>query len=172
MVGGGDSALTEALYLVNNDVQVTIVHRRDAFRAQEHLVKQIQAKNIEIVFDTEVKEILGNKKVEEVLLYNTKTNETSNKRVDGVFIAIGYEPAVDLARKTGVALTDEGFIKCDENHRTTVPGIYATGDVEGGYKQIATAAGQGAGAAMTIFEDLVIHIGKQISKLLTYNNCY
>lgn len=155
MVGGGDSALTEALYLVNNEVQVTIVHRRDAFRAQEHLVNQIQAKNIEVLFNTEIKEIIGNNKVEEVLLNNNKTNETFNKFIDGVFIAIGYEPTVDLARKTGVAITDEGFIKCDENHRTSIPGIYAAGDVEGGYKQIVTAAGQGAGAAMTIFEDLV-----------------
>lgn len=155
IVGGGDSALTEALYLANNDVQVTIVHRRGTFRAQEHLVKQIKDTNIPVIFDTEVKEIRGDKKVEEVVLQNNKSNETINKSIDGVFIAIGYEPTVDLARKAGVTLTDNGFIECDSNHRTSIPGIYAAGDVEGGYKQIVTAAGQGAGAAMTIFEDLV-----------------
>ena len=155
MVGGGDSALTEALYLANNDVRVTIVHRRDRFRAQEHLVRQLQNKNIDVLFNTEVKEIQGDKKVEEVLLLDNKTGKTSTRPVDGVFIAIGYEPAVELARKTGVALTDDGFIKCDAGHRTNIPGIYGAGDVEGGYKQIVTAAGQGAGAAMTIFEDLV-----------------
>ena len=155
MVGGGDSALTEALYLFNNDVRVTIVHRRDSFRAQEHLVSQLQGKNIDVLFNTEVKEIRGEKKVEEVVLHNNKNGKTSTKKVDGVFIAVGYEPAVDLARKTGVALTEGGFIKCDANHRTSIPGIYGAGDVEGGYKQIVTASGQGAGAAMTIFEDLV-----------------
>ncbi len=155
MVGGGDSALTEALYLANNDVRVTIVHRRDRFRAQEHLVRQLQNKNIDVLFNTEVKEIQGDKKVEEVLLLDNKTGKTSTRPIDGVFIAIGYEPAVELARKTGVALTEDGFIKCDAGHRTNIPGIYGAGDVEGGYKQIVTAAGQGAGAAMTIFEDLV-----------------
>jgi thioredoxin reductase (NADPH) len=155
MVGGGDSALNEALYLANNDVRVTIVHRRDRFRAQEHLVRQLQNKNIDVLFNTEVKEIQGDKKVEEVLLLDNKTGKTSARPIDGVFIAIGYEPAVELARKTGVALTEDGFIKCDAGHRTNIPGIYGAGDVEGGYKQIVTAAGQGAGAAMTIFEDLV-----------------
>jgi len=155
MVGGGDSALTEALYLANNDVRVTIVHRRDRFRAQEHLVRQLQNKNIDVLFNTEVKEIQGDKKVEKVMLLDNKTGKTSTRPIDGVFIAIGYEPAVELARKTGVALTEDGFIKCDAGHRTNIPGIYGAGDVEGGYKQIVTAAGQGAGAAMTIFEDLV-----------------
>jgi len=155
MVGGGDSALTEALYLANNDVRVTIVHRRDAFRAQQHLVDQLQSNNIQVIFNTEVKEILGDKKVEEVILFNNRTGETTRKSVNGIFIAIGYQPSVDLARKIGVELTDSGFIKCDANHRTSIAGIYAAGDVEGGYKQIVTAAGQGAGAAMTIFEDLV-----------------
>ena len=155
MVGGGDSALTEALYLVNNNVRVTIVHRRDKLRAQEHLVKQLQANNIEVLYNTEIKEIRGDKKVEEVVLHNNRTGKDTVQAVDGVFVAIGYEPAVKLAGSAGVALTDGGFIKCDANHRTNIPGIYAAGDVEGGYKQIVTAAGQGAGAAMTIFEDLV-----------------
>ncbi|MGW8287377.1 MAG: FAD-dependent oxidoreductase [Desulfobulbales bacterium] len=155
MVGGGDSALTEALYLANNKVRVTIIHRRDIFRAQDYLVSQLQDQNIEVLFNSEVQEIRGEKRVEEVVLLNNKTNKTSTKRIDGVFIAIGYEPAVELARKIGIELTDDGFIKCDGNHRTSIPGIYAAGDVEGGYKQIVTATGQGAGAAMTIFEDLV-----------------
>jgi thioredoxin reductase (NADPH) len=155
MVGGGDSALTDALYLANNKVQVTIVHRRGTFRAQEYLVSQLEGRNIDVLFNTEVKEIRGEKKVEEVVLHDNMTGKDTTKRVDGIFVAIGYEPSVKLAQQSGVALTEDGFIKCDANHRTSVPGIYAAGDVEGGYKQIVTAAGQGAGAAMTIFEDLV-----------------
>lgn len=75
--------------------------------------------------------------------------------VDGVFIAIGYTPAVELAKKLGIELTPEGYIKRDSRHRTNIPGIYSAGDVEGGYKQIVTATGQGAEAALAIFEDLV-----------------
>ncbi len=74
---------------------------------------------------------------------------------DAVFIAIGYTPTTDLAEKSGVALTPEGYIARDERHRTSIPGIYSAGDVEGGYKQIVTATGQGAEAAMSIFEDII-----------------
>ena len=70
-------------------------------------------------------------------------------------VAIGYTPSVELANKLGVALTPEGYIQRDEKHRTNIPGIYSAGDVEGGYKQIVTAAGQGSEAALTIFEDLI-----------------
>jgi len=155
IVGGGDSALTDALYLANNEVDVTIVHRRDTFRAQDYLVSQVRDRGIGILFNTEVREIRGDTKVREAVLFNNRTGATSTQPVDGVFIAIGYVPTVDLARKIGVELTGDGFIKCDAHHRTSIPGIYAAGDVEGGYKQIVTAAGQGSGAAITIFEDLV-----------------
>jgi len=155
MVGGGDSAVTEALHLFNIGVDVTLVHRRDKLRAQEHLSKNLDANNIPILFNTEVKEILGTKRVEAVSLYNNKTHETSTMTVDGVFIAIGYKPAVELAQKTGIEITPQGYIKRDSRHRTNIPGIYSAGDVEGGYKQIVTAAGQGSEAAISIFEDLI-----------------
>jgi thioredoxin reductase (NADPH) len=74
---------------------------------------------------------------------------------EGVFISVGYEPAVELAKTIGLDLTGDGYIKRDERHRTSIPGIYSAGDVEGGYKQIVTASGQGAEAALSIFEDLV-----------------
>jgi thioredoxin reductase (NADPH) len=155
VVGGGDSALTDALYLANNDIRVAIVHRRDTFRAQEHLVKQLKKHDIQVLFNCEVKEIRGAAKVQEVVLHNNNTGKTTTRATDGVFVAIGFEPAVELARKAGLELTAGGFIKVDEYHRTSVPGIYAAGDVEGGYRQIITAAGQGSGAAITIFEDLI-----------------
>jgi thioredoxin reductase (NADPH) len=155
IVGGGNSAVTEALHLHNIGVQVTIVHRRDALRAQEHLTKNVSANKIPVLFDTEVKEIRGKDRVEEVLLYNHRTKETKPTKVDGVFVAIGYTPAVELAKKLGIELTPEGYIKRDSRHRTNIPGIYSAGDVEGGYKQIVTATGQGAEAALAIFEDLV-----------------
>jgi thioredoxin reductase (NADPH) len=155
IVGGGNSAVTEALHLHNIGVGVTLVHRRDALRAQEHLAKSVFSNHIPVLFNTEVKEIRGKDRVKEVLLYNNRTEKTETLPVDGVFIAVGYTPAVELAKKIGVELTREGYIKHDDRHRTNVPGIYVAGDVEGGYKQIVTATGQGAEAAMAIFEDLV-----------------
>ena len=155
VVGGGNSAATEALYLKNIGIDVTVVHRRDTLRAQEFLAKNLAENQIPILWNTEVEEIRGEERVSEVLLRNNQTGETSPLPIDGVFIAIGYEPSVELAKKIGVALNEDGFIKRDENHRTNIPGIYSAGDVEGGYKQIVTAAGQGSEAAMSIFEDLI-----------------
>lgn len=155
MVGGGNSAVTEALHLHNIGVDVTLVHRRDVLRAQEYLAKNMDANNIPVLFNTEVREIRGTERVKEVLLYNNRTGDTLTMTVDGVFIAIGYKPAVELAQKTGVAITSDGYIKRDSRHRTNIPGIYSAGDVEGGYKQIVTAAGQGSEAAISIFEDLI-----------------
>jgi len=155
IVGGGNSAVTEALHLHNIGVQVTLVHRRDKLRAQEHLAQNLFDNKIPVLFDTEVKEIRGKDRVEDVLLYNLRSKQTKPVKVDGVFIAIGYTPTVELAKKLGIELTPEGYVKRDSRHRTNIPGIYSAGDVEGGYKQIVTATGQGAEAALSIFEDLV-----------------
>jgi thioredoxin reductase (NADPH) len=155
MVGGGNSAVTEALHLFHMGIDVTLAHRRDTLRAQDFLAQQMVDNNIPVLWDTEVKEIRGEERVTEVLLLNNKTNEKTEFQTDGVFIAIGYEPAVELAEKFGLNINADGYIQQDGKHRTSVPGIYSAGDVEGGYKQIVTASGQGAEAAMTIFEDLI-----------------
>jgi thioredoxin reductase (NADPH) len=139
MVGGGNSAVTEALYLHNVGADVTLVHRRDTLRAQEHLSKYLSSANIPVLWNTEVKEIRGEEKVREVLLHDNVTQESRTLPIDGVFIAIGYIPAVGLAQKLGVELTADGFIKRDEQHRTNIPGIYSAGDE----------------AAMSIYEDLI-----------------
>jgi len=154
IVGGGNSAVTEALHMHNIGVDVTLIHRRDNLKAQDVLVQNLIRNNIPILFNTELKEINGKHNVEEVLLYNNKTKETSTLAGNGVFIAIGYDPAVDLAGQIGIELTENGYVKHD-NYRTNIPGIYTAGDVAGGYKQIVTAAGHGAEAALTIFEDLI-----------------
>jgi len=155
IVGGGDSAVTEALNLRNINVDVTLVHRRDSLRAQDHLLKSLEANQTPVLFNTEVQEIRGDQEVKEVVLSNTKTGEKKTLPVDGVFVAIGYDPEVGLAKKLGVELTPDGYIKHDSRHRTNIHGIYAAGDVEGGYKQIVIAAAKGSEAALTIFEDLI-----------------
>ncbi len=154
MIGGGDSAVTEALHLKNIGVDVTIIHWTDKLDAQEALAKQLTSTGIPVIYDTTVKEILGDKSVEAVTLLNRRTGKTKNMKTEGVFIAIGYLPSVDLADKLGVEKTPEGFIK-QENYRTNVPGVYAAGDVVGGFNQIVTAAGHGSEAALTIFRDLL-----------------
>jgi thioredoxin reductase (NADPH) len=155
MAGGGNSAVTEALHLKHMGVEVTLVHRRDTLRAQEFLSRQLPENGIPVLWNTEIREIRGEDRVREILLFNNRTQATSSMAVDGVFIAIGYEPAVELAKKIGLELNADGYIRHDGKHRTSLPGIYSAGDVEGGYKQIITAAGQGAEAAMSIFEDLI-----------------
>jgi thioredoxin reductase (NADPH) len=155
MVGGGNSAVTEALHLFHLGIDVTVVHRRDKLRAQDFLAKQLFDNNIPVLWNAEVKEIRGKERVEEVVLVDNRSGKESVFKTNGVFIAIGYEPSVELAKKIGVELTEDDFIKHDERHRTNIPGIYSAGDVEGGYKQIVTASGQGSAAAISIFEDLI-----------------
>jgi thioredoxin reductase (NADPH) len=155
VVGGGNSALTEALYLHHIGVSVTIVHRRESFRGQEHLARDVTINEIPVMWNTEVLEIRGRERVTEVLVVDNKTGDTSVLQTDGVFVAVGYSPTVELAQKVGVELTEDGFIKRDDRHRTTIKGIYSAGDVEGGFKQIITAMGQGAEAALSVFEDIM-----------------
>lgn len=154
MVGGGNSAVTEALHLHNMGVAVTLVHRRDRLKAQAVLVDQLTANAIPIRFNTEVQEIRGESRVTHVVLRDNVTGRLDTQAADGVFLAIGYDPAVDLARKVGLALTEEGYIRHDA-FRTNIPGIYVAGDVAGGFKQIVTAAGYGSEAALAVFEDLI-----------------
>jgi len=155
MIGGGNSAVTEALHLFHMGIDVALIHRRDKLRAQEFLTKQLLDNKIPVIWNTEIKEIRGEDRVREIVLLNRKTQETTTRKVDGVFIAIGYEPAVELAKKIGLELNADGYIKHDGRHRTNLRGVYSAGDVEGGYKQIVTASGQGAEAAMAIFEDMI-----------------
>jgi thioredoxin reductase (NADPH) len=154
MVGGGDSAVTESLHLKNIGVDVTVAHWTDKLDAQDFLARQLETSGIPILYHTQVKEIVGQKSVEAVVLHNSKSKKTKKFKVSGVFIAIGYIPITDLAKKIGVEITPQGYIRQD-HYRTNVPGVYAAGDVTGGYNQIVTASGHGAEAALTIFEDQI-----------------
>ncbi len=155
MVGGGNTAATEALYLESIGVDVTIVHRKDKLRAEERLQKNIEERGIPVIWDTVVEEISGENVVTSVKLRNLKDSKVSDMAVDGVFVAIGYDPVNELAKKIGLDLTDEGYIKVDEGLRTSLPGVYAAGDITGGIKQIVTAVGQGSVAAINAFEDMM-----------------
>jgi thioredoxin reductase (NADPH) len=164
MVGGGNTAATEALYLDSIGVDVTIVHRRAVLRAEDRLRKNIEERGIPIIWDTVVEEISGENMVTSVKLRNVKNNAITDMAVDGVFVAIGYDPVNELAVKIGLDLTEEGYIKVDEGLHTSMPGIYAAGDITGGIKQIVTAVGQGSVAAINAFEDMMKPYWKQEKK--------
>ena len=154
VAGGGNTAATEALYLKNIGVDVSIVHRREALRAEQFLQQGLTNNNIPILWNTTVKEILGDKFVTGIALENTVDKTEQTMKIDGVFVAIGYTPDTDLAKKLGVQTDEEGYIKVESGHRTNIKGVYAAGDITGGVKQIVTAVSQGAVAAMSIFEDI------------------
>jgi thioredoxin reductase (NADPH) len=145
--------------------EVTLVHRRNKLRAQKHLSQNLFDTGVPVLWNSEITEIRGEERVASVLLKNNESGQVIETATDGVFISIGYEPAVELAKQAGVELDGEGYIKRDDRHRTNIPGIYSGGDVEGGYKQIVTAAGQGSEAAMAIFEDLINPYWKEAAGL-------
>ena len=153
VVGGGNSAVATALYLADLASEVKVVHRRDAFRAEEARVRALMDKrNVEVFWNTEVKEIRGGNIVEKVVLFNNKTMETFELPVDGVFIQVGEVPNSNFAKEAGVEVDDHGYIIVDVRQRTNIPGVYAAGDVTNHpVKQVGTAVGQGITAALEAY---------------------
>lgn len=155
MVGGGNTALTDALYLRNQGADVTLIHRRDAFRAEKHLQDAVAREEIPVLWNHVLKEIKGDKeKATSIVLENTEDGGTQEMELDGVFIAIGHTAENDLAQQIGLNLEPDGSIRVDRSMRTNIPRVYAAGDVTGGVRQIVTAIGEGSTAAITAFEDL------------------
>lgn len=155
MIGGGNTALTEALHLKNMDVNVTIIHRRDEFRAEKHLQNAVRDAGLDILWDTEVVRFEGDESgLNSVKLKNSKTGDESEIEVHGAFLAIGWNPNNAVAQEIGVKLDDYGYIDVDRGMRTNIPRIYACGDVIGGVQQIATAVGEGSTSALSVFEDI------------------
>ena len=154
MVGGGNSALQEALYLKNLGANVTLVHRRDEFRAQKHLQNLIKEAGINTILNATVEEIKGEMLVESVILKDTKTGELNEVPTNGVFISVGYIPHTELAIKLGVNLDESGHIIIDKDQKTNIDYVYAIGDVCVGLKQWVVACGEGAVAATSAFQDL------------------
>jgi len=153
VVGGGNTAVEEALYLTNHASQVTIVHRRDHFRAERILQERLfKHPKIKVVWDSAVDEICGTEnpnKVTHVRLKNVKTGALRDVKTDGVFIAIGHAPATELV-KDQVKLKRSGYVEVAPNSTaTSVPGLFAAGDVaDETYRQAVTAAGLGCMAAL------------------------
>ena len=153
VIGGGNSAATTILYLSGIVAEVVMVHRRDAFRAEDALVKDIVSKeNVKIFWNTEVREIKGDKLVKYVVLYDKKTKTTREISVEAVFVQIGEAPNSKIAQAAGLQVDNHGYIITDVFQRTNIEGVYAAGDVTSHpVKQVGTAVGQGITAALEAY---------------------
>jgi thioredoxin reductase (NADPH) len=164
VVGGGDSAVEESLFLTRYAKSITIVHRRDSLRAGPILQKRIfNHEKINFIWNSVIMEITGEKSVEKVRLLNLLTNETSVLPIEGIFIFIGHKPNTQLFEKS-LELDERGYIKTENLYATKVPGVYVAGEVGDPYfRQVITSAGMGAAAAMQAIRFLEEHEEKQIS---------
>ena len=155
VVGGGNTAITDALYLHNLGAKVILVHRRDTLRAEAKLQESFKRSGIPALWESEVREISGDKIVKAVKIEDKKTGKITEMPADGVFVAIGYVPQNEIAKQLGLELDDEGYVKTDlMTMRTSIPLVYAAGDITGAPKQIVVAVAHGSVAAMTAFEDV------------------
>ncbi len=148
VVGGGDSAMEEALVLSKPASKVTIIHRGDSFRASQIMQDRVKENpKIEVMFNSQITEVGGEFKVEKVKILNNKTQETSEMPIDGVFVAIGHIPNTKAFQ--GIELDEQGYIKVQNHFHTNVEGVFVAGDVhDRQYRQAITAAGFGSAAAL------------------------
>ena len=158
VLGGGDSALKEALYLTKFASEVTIIHRRNEFRAEKIIQEEVRKHpKIKLVLDSVAEKITGNDFVEKIIVKNVITGELSEVAADGVFVFLGYIPKVDPVKHI-VELTSDGRINADTHMRTNVDGLFAAGDIINKLvNQVATAVGDGATAATAVEHYLSTH---------------
>ena len=149
VIGGGDSAIEESLFLTKFARRIRVVHRRDELRAGEQLKQAaFDHEKIEFVWDSVVEEIVGNDKVSGAKVKNVKTGEVSELETDGIFIFIGHYPNSKLFVHQ-LEMDDEGYLKTDARMMTNIPGVFAAGEIQDRlYRQIATSVGQGSGAGI------------------------
>jgi thioredoxin reductase (NADPH) len=162
IVGGGNTAVEEAIYLTNHATKVTLIHRRDSFRAEKIMQERLfRNPKIEVIWDSVVEEVLGGStppSVTGVRIKNVKTGAVRDLAVDGLFVAIGHAPATDLFRGQ-IDIDAEGYIVTKpDSTATNVPGVFAAGDVKDKvFRQAVTAAGMGCMAALEAERFLAAH---------------
>jgi thioredoxin reductase (NADPH) len=155
VVGGGNSALIEAIYLKQIGCkEVSLIHRRDQLRAEKAYEEEAIQKGVKIIYNTHVESIYGDQRVDYLEVHDVNTNKKSKLSVDGVFISIGEEPQNALAKELGCKLDEKGFVIVDKQQRTNIKGVYAAGDITGGLRQVITACAEGAIAALASTEVL------------------
>ncbi|MGS4811095.1 thioredoxin-disulfide reductase [Streptococcus sp. Z554] len=158
VVGGGDSAVEEAIFLTQFAKSVTIVHRRDKLRAQKVLQDRAFAnEKINFIWDSVVKEIKGENRVESVVIENVKTNQVTEQAFGGVFIYVGLDPVSDFTKDLQIQ-DESGWIVTDDHMKTSVAGVFAVGDVrQKDLRQVTTAVGDGAIAGQEAYKYITEH---------------
>jgi len=155
VVGGGNTAVTSAIYLSSIASELIVVHRRDRFRAEwKSSDILLQKDNVRIYWNSLVERIVGKNYVEGVIIKNTKTGEVVEEKTNAVFVLIGLKPRSELAMKAGIEVDKNGYIVVDRKMRTNIPGVYAIGDVVGGYDQITKTVGEATIAIMDAYETI------------------
>ena len=155
VVGGGNTALEDALYLTRFAKRVRIIHRRDEFRSIGVLAERVKESNIEIMYDAEVTGIYGDKKVGEIAVLDKKSATEARISIDGVFVAIGQTPSTEILKGSAIEMNN-GYIVVNKRMETNIEGVYAVGDAtDKEVRQLVTAAADGAVAGYHISEYLM-----------------
>ncbi|MDR2707599.1 MAG: thioredoxin-disulfide reductase [Nitrososphaerota archaeon] len=160
VVGGGNSACITSLYLSGIAKQVTMIHRRNVFRAENKLSSDVVSKsNVDVLWNAKVEEIMGDRQVRTVVLKNSVTDEKTELAVDAVFVQVGEVPNSAVAKTAGVETDATGYVKINIKQETNFAGVYAAGDMTNHpIKQVGTAVGQGITAALQAYSYITGHL--------------
>lgn len=159
VVGGGNTAFEDALFLSQFCPKVTLVHRREGFRADAVTVEKVKnTPNISMMLNCVIDEVIGQEKVTAAILRNVKTQEKTTLSCDGIFVAVGAVPQTDWLKESAVKLTENGLVQVDAHQQTNVAGIFAAGDcTEPEFRQAIVAAGSGAKAGISAASFINLH---------------
>lgn len=152
VIGGGNSAVNDALYLSGIAGKTYLIHRRESLRAEEVRQAGLIEHGVELILDTTLEEIRGNKFVNSISIKNVKTGRIKKLDVDGVFVSIGVVPSTVMEKGEGIEVDGRENIVVNRNQETNIPGVFAAGDVTGGVMQVATAVGEGCVAALSAYK--------------------
>jgi len=150
IIGGGNTAVADALYMADIAKKVYLIHRGNQLKAEEIEQKKLKEKNVEVILNVTVEEISGDKMVKSVKIKNPSGEKNLN--VDGIFISIGIVPSIEIAKNAGIKVDEKNFIIVDRTQRTNIDGVLAAGNVTGGVNQIAAAVGEGCTAALSAYK--------------------
>lgn len=151
VIGGSDTAVKSALYLSEIASETFLIHRRDQLRAEEANQKKLEKSKVNIIWNSVVDKIMGDKFVNKIIIKDVNTNETKELAIDGVFVEIGEVPTTEIMKAAGIEINEKNFIKVNDKFETNIAGVFAAGDVTGSFAQIVVAAAEGAEAATNAY---------------------
>ena len=160
VIGGGNTTAKSAIVAKTKASEVTLVHRRESLRTYPPMLKRLQKEGVEILYNTEVREIKGGEKVEEAVLFNNKTSEETELSVDWVVVCVGTESDTKLAREAGLDMEGD-FVRVDSRMMTGKPGVFACGEITGCDRHLISSAAQGAATGMAVSEYLAMEMVKR-----------